>query len=130
MVRVVYITQQNMRTVASPNKTLLVIRRFKLLESRAFLSKTIQPQKFWSEELENAPSCYAVYGQYKFNHNLSSNHDTVPAVYLPPASEGWGKVLFSVCLSVHISGGGGTPSQVGVEGGYPGPGLSRGGTPS
>ena len=25
--------------------------------------------------------------------------------FLPPASEGWGKVLFSVCLSVHISGG-------------------------
>ena len=24
---------------------------------------------------------------------------------LPPASEGWGKVLFSVCLSVHTSGG-------------------------
>ena len=54
---------------------------------------------------------------------------------LPPASEGWGKVLFSVCLSVHISGRvpqsglgrgstpsqvwtGGTPSQV-WGGGYP-----------
>ena len=24
---------------------------------------------------------------------------------LPPASEGWGKVLFSVCLSVHTRGG-------------------------
>ena len=58
-------------------------------------------------------------------------------IFLPPASEGWGKVLFSVCLSVHISGGGtpvrsrgGTPSQVwsggrgdpipGLVGGYPG----------
>ena len=29
---------------------------------------------------------------------------------LPTASEGWGEVIFSVCLSVHIYGGGGTPS--------------------
>ena len=75
---------------------------------------------------------------------------------LPPASEGWGKVLFSVCLSVHISGGGvpqsglgrrvpqsglgGTPSQVWVGGtpsqvwgGTPSPGgvpHVQGGTPS
>ena len=46
---------------------------------------------------------------------------------LPPASQGWGKVLFSVCLSVHISGGvpqsglGGVPHP--KSGGYPIPGL-------
>ena len=34
---------------------------------------------------------------------------------LPPASEGWGKVLFSVCLSVHTSTGGG--SNPGLNGG-------------
>ena len=47
---------------------------------------------------------------------------------LPPASEGWGKVIFSVCS--HLArgyplsglGGGGTPSQVWV-GGYPISGL-------
>ena len=41
---------------------------------------------------------------------------------VPPASERWGKVLFSVCLSVHTSmRGGGYPSQVWmVGGGYPG----------
>ena len=72
--------------------------------------------------------------------------------YLPPASEGWGNVLFSVCLSVHTLTGGGvshhrygqacTPSQVwtgcttfqvwirgypirGLDMGYPIPGLDR-----
>ena len=43
--------------------------------------------------------------------------------FLPPASEGWRKVLFSVCLSVHTSprGGGGYLSKVWMvgEGGYP-----------
>ena len=39
---------------------------------------------------------------------------------LPPASEGWGKVIFSVCS--HLQGGGGTPSQV-WTGRYPIPGL-------
>ena len=62
---------------------------------------------------------------------------------LPPASEGWGKVIFSVCS--HLRGGGGypipglwiggdTPSQVGVGDtmsqvwveGYPIPGLGGG----
>ena len=52
----------------------------------------------------------------------------VPSL-LPPASEGWGKVLFSVCLSVHTSTGGeggprsrflGGGSQVSdFQGGYP-----------
>ena len=46
---------------------------------------------------------------------------------LPPASEGWGKVLFSVCLSVHILGGG-TPVRSG--GGVPHPRSGEGGTPS
>ena len=51
-------------------------------------------------------------------------------VIILPASKGWGKVLFTVCLSVHImgeypvSGLGGTPAQVWV-GGYPIPGLGR-----
>ena len=57
---------------------------------------------------------------------------------LPPASEGWGKVPFSVCLSVHTSrsgrgGGGGFPGPGrGVphprsrQGGYTIPGLDRG----
>ena len=39
--------------------------------------------------------------------------------YLPPASEGWGKVLFLVCLSVHT-----------LIGGIPKPGLDGGGYPS
>ena len=48
---------------------------------------------------------------------------------LPPTSEGWGKVLFSVCLSVHTSDGVGGGGGVGVYfsqvwmvggGGYPG----------
>ena len=30
-------------------------------------------------------------------------------IFLPPASEGWGKVIFSLCVSVHTSTGGGTP---------------------
>ena len=34
---------------------------------------------------------------------------SICSLFLPPASEGWGKVLFSVCLSVHISGGGTHP---------------------
>ena len=67
----------------------------------------------------------------------------ITGTLLPPASEGWGKVLFSVCLSVHILGWGypsqiyvgGTPSQVWVggvpcpwsgQGGYPIPGLALG----
>ena len=45
--------------------------------------------------------------------------DTNKNSLLPPASEGWGKVLFSVCQS--------TPRRVG---GYPTSGLGRGGIPS
>ena len=44
--------------------------------------------------------------------------------YLPPASEGWGKVIFSLCVSVH-RGGEGYPSQV-LTGGYPIPGPDGG----
>ena len=47
-------------------------------------------------------------------------------IFLPPTSEGWGKVLFSACVSVHtweggvpLSVNGGTPS--GPDGGYPHP---------
>ena len=37
---------------------------------------------------------------------------------LPPASEGWGKVMVSVCLSVHTRGGGyHPPPQLGQDGG-------------
>ena len=71
--------------------------------------------------------------------------------FLPSASEGWGKVLFSVCLSVHTStggvpqpgldrggypgqvwmvGGGRYPSQVWMVGGVPQSGLDGGGYPS
>ena len=53
---------------------------------------------------------------------------------LPPASEGWGKVLFSVCQSTPREGGsqvqvGGSQVQVQV-GGVPGPGRGGGGVPS
>ena len=44
---------------------------------------------------------------------------------LPPAFEGWGKVIFSVCP--HLGGGGGGVPVPGLgEGGYPVPGLGRG----
>ena len=54
-----------------------------------------------------------------------------PPRSLLPASEGWGKVLFSVCLSVHISGGTqvrsrGVPHPRSGQGGYPIPGLAGG----
>ena len=39
---------------------------------------------------------------------------------LPPASEGWGKVLFSqASVCSHLGGGGEYPSQVQMGGGYP-----------
>ena len=52
---------------------------------------------------------------------------------LPPASEGWRKVIFSVCLSVHISTGrgGGYPVLPNEgEGEYPHPRSVQGGIPS
>ena len=45
---------------------------------------------------------------------------------LPPASEEWGKVLFSVCLSVHTSTGGGGVPQSGLDG-WGGGGVVRSG---
>ena len=64
-------------------------------------------------------------------------------VLLPPASEGWREVIFSLCVSVHTPGGGYLPSgwggqwggtylpRSGLGGGLPtfqmGPGLDRGG---
>ena len=56
--------------------------------------------------------------------------DSGSGFLLPPTSEGWGKVIFSVCVSIHTSTGGGgvppsqvqvggTPSQVQVGGGVP-----------
>ena len=76
--------------------------------------------------------------------------------FLPPASEGWGKVIFSLCVSVHtlteggylipihphpypsLSGGvpdqaldgGGVPRSSLGQGGYPNPSLDWGGTPT
>ena len=44
---------------------------------------------------------------------------------LPPASEGWGKVIFSLCVSVHTSTGGGGIPQPGLDGG--GGGVLRSG---
>ena len=52
-------------------------------------------------------------------HRLSTR-----VLFLPPASEGWGKVLFSVCLS---TSGGGVPHPRSGRGGYPIPGLGGGG---
>ena len=57
----------------------------------------------------------------------------LPCLFLPPASEGWEKVIFSLCASVHTSTRGCpilpqgvcTPSHVWTGGGYPIP--SRGG---
>ena len=47
---------------------------------------------------------------------------------LPPASEGRGKVIFSVCLSVHTRGGGGLPHP--ADGGLvPHPADGGGGVP-
>ena len=82
-----------------------------------------------------------------------SHHSSPPLLFLPPASEAWGKVLFSVCQFTPRPGGGGYPiwltvggglshprsgfgggarSQVQTGGGvYPIPGLAGGeGTPS
>ena len=36
---------------------------------------------------------------------------------LPPASEGWGKVIFLLCVSVHTSTGGGQVPRSGLDGG-------------
>ena len=45
----------------------------------------------------------------------------VQILSLPPASKGWGKVIFSVCVSSHLDGEGGNPS---TDGGIPFPGQS------
>ena len=48
---------------------------------------------------------------------------------LPPASEGWGTVLFSVCQSTpQLGGRGGTPSQVRTRGGHTSQ-VTTGGSP-
>ena len=55
--------------------------------------------------------------------NCSGNRHTIVHSFtgvkgsLPPASEGWGKVLFSVCLSVNTSTGGRGVPQSGLDGG-------------
>ena len=48
--------------------------------------------------------------------------------FLPPASEGWGKVIFSLCVSAHTTtGGGSTPSEVWMGGAVPHPRSEQGG---
>ena len=47
--------------------------------------------------------------------------------FLPPASEGWREVIFSLCVSVHTWGGGG-PDPALDGGGYPN--LGQGGYPN
>ena len=64
----------------------------------------------------------------KYHHVHVLEHCNYKLQLLPPASEGWGKVLFSVCLSVHTSTGGGGLPQPGLDGGgVPRPGLDGGG---
>ena len=50
-------------------------------------------------------------------------------MFLPYASEGWGKVIFSLCITPHLDGGGegrgGTPHQL-LTGGYTHPVPTRG----
>ena len=53
----------------------------------------------------------------------SLSQPTVDILFLPPASEGWGKVLFSVCQFNTSTGG--YPIWL-MGGGYPIPGLDRG----
>ena len=49
--------------------------------------------------------------------------------YLPPASEEWREVIFSLCVSVHTSTGGGSHVQVQVGGGgVPDPAMYEGGS--
>ena len=48
--------------------------------------------------------------------------------YRPHPKDG-GKVMFSVCQFTPRLGGGGTPSQVQADGGYPIPGQDRRGYP-
>ena len=53
-----------------------------------------------------------------------STRNNVGSILLPPASEGWGKVLFSVCQSTLPQGG--VPHLRSRWGGYSIPGLDRG----
>ena len=71
---------------------------------------------------------------------LFSENGAVCFILLPPASEGWGKVLFSVCQSTLMGGypisgpagypisglGRGVPHPRSGQGGYPIPGLDGG----
>ena len=59
-------------------------------------------------------------------YNLLFVFSYVITWFLPPASEGWGKVIFSLCVSVHTSMGGGVPQP-----GHPGQVwmVGGGGTP-
>ena len=60
----------------------------------------------------------------------AKNNSIFPTILLPHVSEGWGKVIFSVCSHLRKGGGGGTPS---VDGGSTPSSLGRGGggyTPS
>ena len=48
-----------------------------------------------------------------FDTDFASQMKLTKFPLLPPASEGWGKVLFSVCQSIPRRGGGGTRSSLG-----------------
>ena len=76
--------------------------------------------------LEGANRC-------KENYLLQDSARSKKLTLLPPASQGWGKVIFSVYVSVHTSTGGGVPHLPmggypipGQDGGYPIPGPDRG----
>ena len=70
-------------------------------------------------------STFTVTSSETIAHNLTIHGGPY---LLPPASFGCGKVIFSLCMSVHTSTGGipHPPSQVWMGGGYPIPGLDRG----
>ena len=62
---------------------------------------------------------YIYIGFFFFQNFIFNEFDS-----LPPASEGWGKVLFSVCTPARSGWlGGGTPARFGWLGGVPQPGL-------
>ena len=65
---------------------------------------------------------------YKNDSNAWDNkaHSPIAKTFLPPASEGRREVIFSLCVSVHTSMGGGSQVQVQV-GGVPNPAMDGGG---
>ena len=73
--------------------------------------------------MSNTNLCQIILNIINLRNNKGHSHFTT-MTYLPPAPEGWGKVMFSyvsVCMSVHT---GGTPHL--AVGGYPFPGPGGG----